>query len=80
MIFSFRPSGGGFEDSTYNNSDSRSRPRWNRDRMDRGDRVGDRVERGEREGERGGFRPSRGRGGFRGGKREFERRSGSDKR
>jgi plasminogen activator inhibitor 1 RNA-binding protein len=71
----------GVQDDQYNNDDNSSRggrSRWNRERGDRqgfqGDRYNDRGE-GER-----GQRPFRGRGGFRGGKREFERRSGNDKR
>ena len=60
----------GYDDGTQR--DSRSRPRW-------GERNRDRGERDDKEGERP-FRPPRSnRGGFRGGKREFERRSGSDK-
>ena len=60
----------GYDDGTQR--DSRGRPRW-------GERNRDRGERDDKEGERP-FRPPRSnRGGFRGGKREFERRSGSDK-
>ncbi len=57
--------------------DARSRPRWN-DRNN-GEFKGrtEREDGGERNG---GFRSSRPpRGGFRGGKREYERRSGNDK-
>lgn len=71
--------GGGGEDGAAAGGDSEGRsfkPRWN-NRPER--QQGERGDNGERR-----FNPFRnnrgGGGGFRGGKREFERRSGSDKR